>query len=318
MTDAPEFVTFIHQPDSFEPGYTDRAEARFVPVYTAAAARAGFTFRVIPVHELIPACRHGQPRLWHRDEDLLATRQCFQVDDFAPTTQAAALLTAVRSAIEASSSVLLNQSASAPHNLLTDKLAMTMHAAQLGIPTPATIAIPYGRHGRAVIPVAVRELGNGPYIIKPRQMAMGTSVLKADTAEQLTAAVDLATWSGTGHIIQAYLPSDGDFRAYYADGQVIAAQLRVPAAGGYLANVSQGGSATAATLPDGLADMTCRIAAGLGATLLAVDWLLTGQGPVLGEWSPGVGGFADLPDPERARVGDAHFGWARKRYLQSG
>jgi len=318
MTETPEFVTFIHQPDSFQPGYTDQAEERFVPAYTAAATRAGFTFRVIPVHELIPACHHGRPRLWHRDQDLLATRQCFQVDDFAPTPQAAAMLAAVRSAVAESSSVLLNQSAGAPHDLLTDKLAMTMHAAQLGVPAPATIAIPYGRHGRTAVPVAVREIGNGPYIIKPRQMAMGTGVLKADTAEQLTAAVDLAAWSGTGHIIQAYRPCDGDIRAYYADGQVIAAQLRLPAPGGYLANISQGGTAAAATIPDSLAAMTCRIAASLDATLLAVDWLLTDQGPVLGEWSTGVGGFADLPGPERARVGDAHFGWARKRYLESG
>jgi len=317
MADAPEFVTLIHQPDSFQPGYTDQAEARFIPAYAAAAARAGFTFRVIPVHELIPACRQGRPRLWHGDEDLLATRQCFQVDDFAPAPQAACLLAAVRSTIAESSSVLLNQSADASSDVLTDKLAMTGRAARLGIPAPAAIAIPYGRHARAVVPLAVRELGTGPYIIKPRQMAMGNGVLKAGTAEQLAAAVDLAAWSGTGHIIQAFWPCDGDVRAYYADGQVIAAQLRVPAQGGYLANVSQGGTATTYTLPEDLAAMTCRIAASLKASLLAVDWLLTRCGPMLGEWSAGVGGFADLPEPERARVGDAHFGWARKRFQET-
>jgi glutathione synthase/RimK-type ligase-like ATP-grasp enzyme len=194
---------------------------------------------------------------------------------------------------------------------------MTMRAAQLGIPAPATIAIPHGRHARTALPLAARQLGAGPYIIKPRQMAMGTSVLKADTAEQLTAAVDLAAWSGTGHIIQAFEPCDGDVRAYYAGGQVIAAQLRVPAPGRYLANVSQGATASACTIPDDIAVMTCRIAGSLNASLMTVDWLLTRRGPMLGEWSPGVGGFADLPDPERTIVADAHFGWARQRYQET-
>jgi hypothetical protein len=63
--------------------------------------------------------------------------------------------------------------------------------------------------------------------------------------------------------------------------------------------------------------MTCRIAASLNASLLAADWLLTCRGPILGEWSAGIGGFADLPEPERTKVGDAHFGWARKRYQET-
>jgi hypothetical protein len=194
---------------------------------------------------------------------------------------------------------------------------MAGRAAQLGIPAPATIAIPGGRHGQAVVPLAVRQLGTGPYIIKPRQMAMGTGVLKADTPEQLAAAVDLAAWSDTGHIIQAFHACHGDIRAHYADGQVIAAMLRVPAPCRYRANVSQGGTPAACTCPEEIAAMTCRIAASLKASQLTVDWMITDRGPMLGEWSAGVGGFADLPEPERGKVGDAHFGWARRRYQEN-
>jgi hypothetical protein len=232
MTGDPEFVTLIYQPEAFEPGYAGQAEARFVPACTAAAARAGFTFRVIPVHELIPACQPGRPMLWHHGEDFLGTRQCFQVDDFAP--HLAGRLPARRHPLRHRRQQLrpAHQSADAPHHLLTDKFAMAGRAARLGIPAPATIAIPCGRHGQAVVPLAVRQLGTGPYIIKPRQMAMGTGVLKADTAEQLAAAVDLAAWSGTGHIIQPFEHCDGEVRAHYADGEVIAAQRRVPAPAG--------------------------------------------------------------------------------------
>jgi ribosomal protein S6--L-glutamate ligase len=316
MTKDPDFVTLIYRPHDFEPGYAEEAMARIGPVYSEAAARAGFVFRVIPVSEVLPACP-DRPRLWFRGEDLLSTRQCFQVDDFSLNPQAAHFLKAVYRTILASDSVLLNRSVGAPHDLVTDKLAMICRASSLGVPAPATVAVPFGRYARTVIPAVERELGPGPYIVKPREMAMGFAVLKVDTIEQLTAAIDVTAQTGTGYIVQAFEQNAGDMRVYVAGGEPVAAQHRTATDGGYLANVSQRGSASASPCPDGVAALCHRIAASLDASLLAVDWLLTPRGPVLSEWAAGLGGFADLPEPELTRVGDAYFTWARKRYHQT-
>jgi hypothetical protein len=44
--------------------------------------------------------------------------------------------------------------------------------------------------------------------------------------------------------------------------------------------------------------------------------MITPAGPVLSEWSTGIGAFAELPEPDMTVVGDAHFRWARQRFSQ--
>lgn len=310
-TDSP-ILTFVYRPDDFDPDFVAVAQPRTAAAYGEYAELAGFTFRMVPVNELLPTCV-DRPRLWWRGEDLLATRQCFQVDDFSWDPQASHYLAAVRHTVEASDSVLLNGFFTGPPHLVTDKLAMVQRAARLGIPAVDTIAVPFGRYARRVVDVVRDAFGSGPYIVKPRELGMGFSVIKAESPEQLAATVDLVAQSGIGYVVQPFVANDGDLRVHLIDGEIVAGLHRRPATGHYLANVGQGGSTTAAVVTDTVRTLSKTVVDDLRASLLWVDWLMTGDGPVLNEWSTGFGGFTGQPLPEIEReVGAAVFAWVRR------
>ena len=156
-------------------------------------------------------------------------------------------------------------------------------------PSPVTIAVPPGRRARTAVAVAAREIGPGPYILKPRKLATGFAVLRAAAVSELTAAIDIAAQSGIGYIIQPCIDHASDTRAYFADGEVIAAQERTAAPGGYLADLGQGGAAAACRDTSAIAGPTRAIAESLRASLLSVDWMITPAAARCSAWSTGIG-----------------------------
>ena len=248
---------------------------------------------------------------------MLAERQCVIVSTSSWNGQAAAFLQAIYRTVAASDSVLLNQAFDRSHRGSTealehDKLAILHRASSLGIPIPPTVTVPFGRYARLALPAVTEQFGAGPYLLKPRDMGMGFGVLKADTAEQLAAAIDLCAGADQTFIVQPFLPNSGDLRTYVVDGRVVASQLRRPTPGNYLANISQGGTGSAAA-HEQVAKHCARIVESTGASYLSIDWLLTEGGPVLNEWGTAVTSFAGLPEPERSQVADAFFAWAGGR-----
>jgi ribosomal protein S6--L-glutamate ligase len=316
MADSP-YLTFVYRPDDFDPGHLASAAERFFSAATQDAHRAGFRFRAIPHSDLVPGCG-DRPHLWHHGTDLLTDQQLFQVDDFSWDPQACQHLKAICRTVRASDSILLNQHVGGPEHLLTDKLAIVQHAAGLGIPAPPTIAVPFGRYARTALPVIADRIGAGPYILKPRELGMGFSVLKAETAEHLTAAIDLAAQTGIGYIVQPYLPNSGDLRDFVIDRKLITSQHRRPTPGSYLANLSQGGTGTTEPRGTDTGEASLRIADSLDASCLYVDWLLTEDGPVLNEWQTGFGPHTTLPQPERAQLSRAYFDWTRRLLVHHG
>jgi ribosomal protein S6--L-glutamate ligase len=301
-------VNLVYRPDDFEPGFLTSATTAF-EVYAAAANRANLAFQAIPIGDLVPGCS-DRPHLWYGEEDLLQTRQCWQIDDFSLDPQTAHHLKAVARTIRDSDSILLNRSVGAPEHLVVDKLSIIQHAAGLGVQVPATVAVPASRYSRRILPLVAREIGEGPYIVKPREMGMGFAVVKVDTFEQLPAVLDMVAQTDAGYLVQPWLPNTGDVRVYIDQEHVVAAQHRRAGPSGYLANTSQGGSvATGSVRLDEFSEDCLRIGRSLGASVLAIDWLITPHGRVLSEWSAGFGGFADLPEPDRSRVAEMVFTW---------
>ncbi|MCC3650549.1 hypothetical protein LIX60_03345 [Streptomyces sp. S07_1.15] len=310
---ASGLITWIYQAEDLDPGQTVEFEKSLYERYSAAAATIDFDFRVLRAGELIPSCLE-KPVLRYQGTDLLGRRQCFIVEDQSQDPQGLQGLRAIYRTIQASDSVLLNRTLSGPDYLERDKLALLQHAAGLGIPTPRTIAVPFGRYARSAVTEAVREIGDGPYIVKPREMGMGVAVLKVDSERQLTAAIDIVAQATGGYIVQPFIPHSGDMRVYVADGEVVTSLTRRPRPGDYLANISQGGSAAATDDHRQVADMCRRIAGSLGAEYICIDWLMTEQGPVLNEWSTASAGFTVLPEPGRTQVIEAFFGWIKRTF----
>lgn len=305
-------LTFITNQDDYEPVYIAGVAEKMEALYVTAAARHGIDYRYVEAAELVPASV-GRPRLWYRGEDLLEQRQCFIVSTSSWNAQATETLRAIHHTVAASDSILLNGGIGGTEALEHDKLAILHHAARLGVPTPPTVAVPFGRYARLAVAAVQREIPTGPWVVKPRDMIMGIGVLKVDTLEQLTAALDIGAGADQGFLVQRFLPNSGDLRTYVVDGEIVASQLRRPAPGNYLANISQGGTGSAVEAGE-VRELCRRVVASLDASFVCVDWLMTGDGPVLNEWATAVAGFAGLPEPARTRVADAFFGWVARRF----
>ncbi|WP_351223345.1 hypothetical protein [Streptomyces sp. NPDC002133] len=301
-------LVWITCPDNYDPVVQERLRRAGSERVDLLRSR-GFDLTVVHANEIVPAWNDG-PRLWQGDTDLLGKRRGFILSSWTWDAGAGRHLQAVARTIRASDSVLLNDGIKDPETLGNDKLAMHHHAGMLGLPVLPTVSVPFGRYARrALATVAARMDGSEGYVVKPREMAMGYGVLKADTFEQLTAAVDLLTPGALGCIIQPFRRNSGDVRVYVHNGTFVAALLREPAGGSYLANVSEGGTGSALDKADGVpaavAEMSERLARSLDAPYLCVDWLLSPAGPVFNEWMTISAAYEDLPEPDRSRVADA-------------
>ncbi|MET8541861.1 hypothetical protein ABZW03_14570 [Kitasatospora sp. NPDC004799] len=306
-------INWIYQDDDLEFEDALRFEESITRRYLPLAKRADFDFRPLRAGEITVSCLDG-PVLRYRGENLLETRQCYIVEDLSMEPQGLQHMRSIYRTIRGSDSVLLNRSISGPDYLERDKLALLQHAAGLGVPTLRTVAVPPGKFARRVVPEVERELGAGPYIVKPRELGMGVGVLKIDSDQQLVSAIDLVAMTGTGHIVQPYLPHSADMRVYVVEGRVVTSLSRRPRPGGYLANVSQGGSSEVTDDHLQVEDLCHRIARSLDAEYLCIDWLMTDSGPVLNEWSTASAGFTVLPEPQLTTLADAFFGWIRRKF----
>jgi glutathione synthase/RimK-type ligase-like ATP-grasp enzyme len=311
-------ITWVCHPDDLDPGYVSAIEAQMSQRWAEPAARAGFAFRFIPANRLVPGCADDRPQLWLDDEDLLLRRHCYIVDDVSPNAHAAQFLRGIYRAIDASDSVLLNRSITGPECLERDKLAILARASTLGVPVPATFVIPFGRYARTGLRTIRARLGDGPYIVKPRESGVGYGVLKVETFEQLRSVADMVAAGGQSYIVQPFLPNDGDLRVAIVQGRVVTSMLRRPAGGAYLSNISQGGTSTARPDYSMVEEQSLRIAADLDAGYLCVDWLLTPGGPVLGEWGTAMAEFSPFPEPSRSDLAKAFFAWAEATLFVKG
>ncbi|MFF4806187.1 RimK family alpha-L-glutamate ligase [Streptomyces sp. NPDC001351] len=306
-------INWIYQEDDLEFDEVLRFEESLSKRYLPLAQKIGFDFRLIRAGEIMLSCV-GKPVMRYGGEDLLETRQCYIAEDISMEPQGLQHMRAIYRTIHASDSVLLNRSISGPDYLERDKLALLQHAANLGVPGLKTIAVPPKKYARKVVPEVERELGPGPYIVKPRELGMGVGVLKVETDQQLASTIDIVSTTGTGYIVQKFLPHHADMRVFVVDGKVVTSLSRKPRPGGYLASISQGGSLEVNDDHLQVEEWCNRIAESLNAEFLCIDWLMTDSGPILNEWSTASAGFTLLPEPQLTLLADAFFGWIKRKF----
>jgi ribosomal protein S6--L-glutamate ligase len=299
-----EVIIWITNPENYDPGM--RAENKQIGAQRMDLfAAAGLPVRVVHASNLVAGWAQ-RPRLWCQDEDLLERPRGFMLSAWPWDAATGQHFRAISRTIRASDSVLLNDGIRDPDSLGADKLAMSNHAAALGVPVLPAVAVPFGRYTRRVLPIVERVLDGDTYIVKPREMATGFGVLKAQGQSQLRACLDLLTPSGLGCFIQPYFANSGDLRVYVHRDQVLAGMLRRPAPDDYLANLSVGGSADAALVPPDIAGQSLKLADSLDADYLCVDWLVNEErGHVFNEWMTIAAAFEDLPEPQRTTVASA-------------
>ncbi|MEU4062838.1 hypothetical protein AB0F25_10460 [Streptomyces wedmorensis] len=308
---TPPRLVWITSPDNYDPRVQERLRREGSERVDMLRA-AGFDVRIAHSCDIVPVW-NGSPRLLWQKEDLLAEYAGFLVTSWSWDPAVARHLEAITRTIRASDCPLLTDGTLDPEVLGLDKLAMYHHAAALGAPVLPTVSVPFGRYARRALDAVHTELPDGPYVVKPRSMAMGFGVLKADTTQHLSSAIDLLTPGGLGCLIQPHVPNDGDVRVYVHEGKVIAALLREPDDEAYLANVSQGGSGSGYEPPAEVVELSERLARSLESDYLCVDWLVTEDGYVFNEWMTVSAAYEDLPDRDRRRVADALVRYIRHR-----
>jgi ribosomal protein S6--L-glutamate ligase len=136
-----------------------------------------------------------------------------------------------------------------------------------------------------------------PLVLKPRLGSWGVDVYRCDTVDELRRTLEelrRRPWfMRRGAVVQELIPPVGyDLRTLVADGRVVGATSRVPRPGEWRTNISLGAERFAvASDPDAFA-LAVAAAAAIGADLVAVDLLPTGNGHVVLE----VNGAADFDE----------------------
>jgi RimK family alpha-L-glutamate ligase len=165
-----------------------------------------------------------------------------------------------------------------------DKLLTSRVLRLSGVPHPHTWHIAEG------MPTAAPEL---PLVLKPRFGSWGRDVTLCRTQVELDNELDRLRFRGWfrehGVLAQELVPPQGwDLRMIVAGGRVVGAARRRAATGEWRTNVSLGGYSEPTEPPPLACVLALSAAAAIGADLVGVDLLPTGNGFVVAELNGAV------------------------------
>jgi RimK family alpha-L-glutamate ligase len=147
-----------------------------------------------------------------------------------------------------------------------DKFWTSCLLEQCGIPTPDTVVCEHPDEAMA----AFRDLGD--VIVKPLFGSMGLGMVRVADEEMAYRVFRTVETIRGVYYLQRTVDHDGrDYRAFVLGGRVLGAIER--RADGWRTNLSRGGEARAARLPDDWAALAVRAAAAVGAEYAGVDLL---------------------------------------------
>ena len=163
--------------------------------------------------------------------------------------------------------------------------------AQHGLPIPSSLTV----GSSEFLEETVAEMGNYPFILKPFYGTHGRGIMLLDTPTSLTSAVDALCDLRQDYVIQPFITEAGgvDIRVLVVGGAVIAAMKRSAPPSEFRANIHQGASGAAVSLPDEYNRLAVQATTALELEIAGVDLLETNEGPVVLEVNPSPG-FEEL------------------------
>jgi [lysine-biosynthesis-protein LysW]--L-2-aminoadipate ligase len=184
-----------------------------------------------------------------------------------------------------------------------DKLETAAILDAAGLPHPRTVHLADAAQDVPLEP---------PLVLKPRHGSWGRDVLACRSARELERTLEaLASrpwFRAHGALLQELVPPCGwDLRLVVARGRVVAAAERVARRGEWRTNVALGGSLRRAEPDDEAQALAEAAAAAIGADLVGVDLLPTGDGYVVLE----LNGAVDFDGRYSLAAGDAYGDAAR-------
>jgi|GEM_PF-345270 len=200
-----------------------------------------------------------------------------------------------------------------------NKLVALNRCRQAGLPIPATVVV----RQLDQLAAAVRQLGPGPWVVKPAMGSQGRDIALVDTLDELVRHF-AARWEEDRNeifLVQEFLAADGgrawDLRVFVLLGEVLGAMKRISPADEFRSNFSLGAAIEPVPLSEELKHLARQAAAVLDLDMAGVDIMLPARGPVIIEVNanPGWEGIAGAMARERRdfataflEVLERHFG----------
>jgi RimK family alpha-L-glutamate ligase len=170
-----------------------------------------------------------------------------------------------------------------------DKFWTSCLLEQCGIPTPDTVVCESPEEAMA----AFRDLGD--VIVKPLFGSMGLGMVRVADEEMAYRVFRTVETIRGVYYLQRTIDHEGrDYRVFVVGGRVLGAIAR--RADGWRTNISRGGEAAAAKLPDPWAALAIRAAAAVGAEYAGVDLLPARDGTVYVLEVNGIPGWRGLQE----------------------
>ena len=170
-----------------------------------------------------------------------------------------------------------------------DKFWTSCLLEQCGIPTPDTVVCESPEEAMA----AFRDLGD--VIVKPLFGSMGLGMVRVADEEMAYRVFRTVETIRGVYYLQRTVDHEGrDYRVFVVGGRVLGAIER--RADGWRTNISRGGEAVAAKLPDPWAALAIRAAAAVGAEYAGVDLLPARDGTLYVLEVNGIPGWRGLQE----------------------
>lgn len=293
--------------NEFDKSITDGVHRLLETVYAPLANKMGLDFKFIETSELL-VCSGEEDKVIHHGLNLLENQAGVYISYTNPSTQIEKMHESLALIADRNTNWKIANKVPKGLFLDKDKLVGIEFARKVGAPVIPTILIPGKSSYRTLLPVIEEQLGEFPYLIKPKDMLAGLGIVKVESREKLKSTLDIIVQSNKDYLIQPFLEEASDYRVYTNNGAVISCLKRMPSKGDYLASISQSGLGTNTTTPEEIKKHSEDIAKILGGGYICIDWLATSNDSkfYFSEFESG-GGFTGLKEPDRSKVATAFF-----------
>lgn len=174
-----------------------------------------------------------------------------------------------------------------------DKLRSLQILSKSGVGIPKSA---FARHPKTDdVKQLIEEIGTMPVILKLLEGTHGTGVIKADTIQSATSALEAFSGIKKDIIVQEFVEESGgkDVRVIVVAGKVIASMERKGSGGDFRSNLHKGGKSKPVKIDKKTEDAAIESAKLMGLSIAGVDLLMSSRGPLVIEVnsSPGLKGI---------------------------
>lgn len=279
--------------------------------FAGAARRAGMDFKVVTPDDLaLYVSGSGRGQAFYRGELLSRQFSVFATKlmswpAYMPDAARAATLIAALGASGYTTTVSPQLSM-----INNDKLLTVIQPGLSELPRLPTVRIMTRQFGALPTHLEGGAL-TFPVAVKPSSWGGGFGILRVNSTEELTQALQLAGAAELTVIVQPWIKGTVDHRIYCVDGEPYTAITREPQERELVGNHMQRGRTARIPVPDFLVAPSRQVASTLGVPYVCVDFLVSANQFWLSEIEID-GGF--LAGPNFDDVVDARFASYRRRH----